>query len=92
VRAEPSQSLEARDTATSDHDTKLSRADHLRPCSDAVFGAVAPIHGHGQGGSVVGCADPVDAGLLKNGIALEPDGSPIATTYTAEQLARRISR
>jgi predicted dinucleotide-binding enzyme len=36
--------------------------------------------------------DPVDAGPLKNGIALEPDGSPIATTYTAEQLARRISR
>jgi hypothetical protein len=36
--------------------------------------------------------DPVDAGPLKNGIALEADGSPIATTYTAEQLARRISR
>ena len=36
--------------------------------------------------------DPVDAGPLKNGVALEPDGSPIATTYTAEQLAKRISR
>ena len=36
--------------------------------------------------------DPVDAGPLKNGIALEPDGSPIATTYSAEQLAKRISR
>jgi 8-hydroxy-5-deazaflavin:NADPH oxidoreductase len=36
--------------------------------------------------------DPVDAGPLKNGVALEPDGSPIATTYNAEQLAKRISR
>ena len=36
--------------------------------------------------------DPVDAGALKNGLALEPDGSPIATTYGAEQLAKRISR
>jgi len=36
--------------------------------------------------------DPVDAGPLKNGVALEPDGSPIATTYSAEQLAKRISR
>jgi predicted dinucleotide-binding enzyme len=35
--------------------------------------------------------DPVDAGPLKNGVALEPDGSPIATTYNAEQLAQRIS-
>jgi 8-hydroxy-5-deazaflavin:NADPH oxidoreductase len=35
--------------------------------------------------------DPVDAGPLKNGLALEPDGSPIATTYTADQLARLIS-
>jgi len=34
--------------------------------------------------------DPVDAGPLKNGVALEPDGSPIATTYSAEQLAKRI--
>src|SRR5260370_86759 len=36
--------------------------------------------------------DPIDAGPLKNGVALEPDGSPIATTYSAEQLAKRISR
>jgi len=36
--------------------------------------------------------DPVDAGPLKNGVALEPDGSPIATTYNAEQLAERIPR
>jgi predicted dinucleotide-binding enzyme len=35
--------------------------------------------------------DPVDAGLLRNGVALEPDGSPIAPTYSAEQLAKRIS-
>ena len=36
--------------------------------------------------------DPVDAGPLENGVALEPDGSPIATTYTAEQLAKRVPR
>jgi predicted dinucleotide-binding enzyme len=36
--------------------------------------------------------DPVDAGPLKNGVALEPDGSPIATIYSAEQLAKRVSR
>jgi 8-hydroxy-5-deazaflavin:NADPH oxidoreductase len=36
--------------------------------------------------------DPVDAGPLKNGAVLEPDGSSIAPTYTAEQLAKRISR
>jgi predicted dinucleotide-binding enzyme len=35
--------------------------------------------------------DPVDAGPLKNGRALEPDGSPIATTYTANKLARLVS-
>jgi 8-hydroxy-5-deazaflavin:NADPH oxidoreductase len=35
--------------------------------------------------------DPVDAGPLKNGRALEPDGSPIATTYTANELARLVS-
>ena len=28
--------------------------------------------------------DPVDAGPLKNGLALEPDGSPIAATYSAD--------
>ena len=31
--------------------------------------------------------DPVDAGPLENGLVLEPDGSPIATTYSADQLA-----
>jgi 8-hydroxy-5-deazaflavin:NADPH oxidoreductase len=36
--------------------------------------------------------DPVDAGPLENGVALEPDGSPIAATYNAEELAKRISR
>ena len=35
--------------------------------------------------------DPVDAGPLKNGVVLEPDGSPIATTYSAEQLAKLVS-
>ena len=35
--------------------------------------------------------DPVDAGPLKNGLVLEPDGSPIATTYSAEQLATLVS-
>ena len=35
--------------------------------------------------------DPVDAGPLKNGLVLEPDGSPIATTYSADQLAKLVS-
>ena len=35
--------------------------------------------------------DPVDAGPLKNGLALEPDGSPIALTYSADQLSRLVS-
>ena len=35
--------------------------------------------------------DPVDAGPLKNGLVLEPDGSPTATTYSAEQLAKLVS-
>jgi predicted dinucleotide-binding enzyme len=35
--------------------------------------------------------DPVDAGPLKNGLALEPDGSPIATTYSAAQLVELVS-
>jgi predicted dinucleotide-binding enzyme len=35
--------------------------------------------------------DPVDAGPLENGLTLEPDGSPIAPTYTAAQLAKLIS-
>ena len=33
--------------------------------------------------------DPVDAGPLANGAALEPDGSPFAVTYDAEELAQR---
>jgi 8-hydroxy-5-deazaflavin:NADPH oxidoreductase len=36
--------------------------------------------------------DPVDAGPLKNGLALEPDGSPIAPTYSAEQLSKLVAR
>ena len=36
--------------------------------------------------------DPVDAGPLVNGLALEPDGSPIAPTYTADQLAKLVTR
>ena len=35
--------------------------------------------------------DPVDAGPLTNGLALEPDGSPVAVTYTADQLAKLLS-
>ena len=35
--------------------------------------------------------DPVDAGPLKNGVALEPDGSPIAATHSAEELAELVS-
>jgi predicted dinucleotide-binding enzyme len=35
--------------------------------------------------------DPVDAGPLTNGSALEPDGSPIAATYSADQLSQLIS-
>jgi 8-hydroxy-5-deazaflavin:NADPH oxidoreductase len=36
--------------------------------------------------------DPVDAGPLENGLALEPDGSPFAVTYVADQLRALISR
>jgi predicted dinucleotide-binding enzyme len=36
--------------------------------------------------------DPVDAGPLKNGLALEPDGSPIAPTYSAQQLSKLVAR
>jgi 8-hydroxy-5-deazaflavin:NADPH oxidoreductase len=35
--------------------------------------------------------DPVDAGPLRNGSALEPDGSPIAATYSADQLSKLVS-
>ena len=36
--------------------------------------------------------DPVDTGPLKNGLALEPDGSPIAATYNADQLAKLVAQ
>ena len=36
--------------------------------------------------------DPVDAGPLENGLALEPDGSPIAPTYSAQQLSNLVIR
>ena len=35
--------------------------------------------------------DPVDAGSLEDGRALEPDGSPFAVTYSAGDLARRLA-
>jgi predicted dinucleotide-binding enzyme len=35
--------------------------------------------------------EPVDAGPLKNGLALEPDGSPIAATFSAEELVARLA-
>jgi predicted dinucleotide-binding enzyme len=34
--------------------------------------------------------DPVDAGPLANGRALEPDGSPFAVTYSADELSRIV--
>jgi predicted dinucleotide-binding enzyme len=36
--------------------------------------------------------DPVDVGALANGRALEPDGSPIAITYSADELSELASR
>jgi 8-hydroxy-5-deazaflavin:NADPH oxidoreductase len=36
--------------------------------------------------------DLVDAGPLANGVALEPDGSPFATTRTEEELVDHLSR
>jgi len=36
--------------------------------------------------------DPVDAGPLENGLALEPDGSPIAPTYGADELRELLAR
>jgi predicted dinucleotide-binding enzyme len=35
--------------------------------------------------------DPVDAGTLQNGRVLEPDGSPVAVTYSADELAKLVS-
>jgi predicted dinucleotide-binding enzyme len=34
--------------------------------------------------------DPIDAGPLRNGLRLEPDGSPIAPTYNADELATLV--
>ena len=34
--------------------------------------------------------DPVDAGPLANGRTLEPDGSPFAATYSADELSRAV--
>ena len=36
--------------------------------------------------------DSVDAGPLENGLALEPDGSPFAITYSADELADLLAR
>ena len=36
--------------------------------------------------------DAVDAGPLDNGLALEPDGSPFAVTYDADELANLLAR
>jgi predicted dinucleotide-binding enzyme len=36
--------------------------------------------------------DAVDAGPLGNGQALEPDGSPFAITYSADELSKLVSR
>jgi 8-hydroxy-5-deazaflavin:NADPH oxidoreductase len=36
--------------------------------------------------------DAVDAGPLEGGVALEPDGSPFAVTYSADELSSRLAR
>jgi predicted dinucleotide-binding enzyme len=36
--------------------------------------------------------DPVDAGRLDSGVALEPDGSPFAVTYDADELRELVAR
>jgi predicted dinucleotide-binding enzyme len=36
--------------------------------------------------------DPVDAGPLANGVALEPDGSPFAVTHSGDELRALIAR
>jgi len=36
--------------------------------------------------------DAVDAGALERGLALQPDGSPFAVTYTADELSELISQ
>ena len=35
--------------------------------------------------------DAVDAGPLEAGLALEPDGSPYAVTYSADELSELVS-
>jgi predicted dinucleotide-binding enzyme len=35
--------------------------------------------------------DPVDIGSLENGVVLEPDGSPFAVTYSADELAGLVA-
>ena len=35
---------------------------------------------------------PVDAGPLDSGVALEPDGSPFAVTYDADELRELVAR
>jgi len=35
--------------------------------------------------------DPVDIGSLENGVVLEPDGSPFAITYSADELAGLVA-
>ena len=35
--------------------------------------------------------DPVDVGSLENGVGLEPDGSPFAVTYTADELSGLVA-
>jgi predicted dinucleotide-binding enzyme len=35
--------------------------------------------------------DPVDVGPLENGVVLEPDGSPFAVTYTADELSGLVA-
>ena len=44
------------------------------------------------GSSTGSGSTPSTPGRLKNGLALEPDGSPIATTYSADELAKLVSR
>ena len=36
--------------------------------------------------------DPVDIGPLANGVSLEPDGSPVAATYSADELLELATR
>ena len=36
--------------------------------------------------------DAIDVGPLENGLALEPDGSPFAVTYNADELSDLIAQ